>query len=170
MQAQAFWKAVTVDRSNFLDQLLDLFREERVRFCVMAVNAYVEPVVTLDLDVVVAVTDLARLRPVLAERFKVEQFPHSLNVSLTGSDLRVQIQLDPRLAAFVDRAELREILGVVVPVATAKDVLAGKTWAVEDEHRRPSKRQKDLADISRLIEAYPVLRDAVPATLRAKLF
>jgi hypothetical protein len=172
MQARAFWKAVTVDRSDLLEQLLTLFRDEQIRFCViggLAVNAYVEPVVTLDVDLVVAAVDLARLEPRLAERFRVERFPHSLNVSLSGSDLRVQCQLDQRYAPFVERAGARQILGVTVPVATPEDVLAGKVWAVQDEDRRPSKRQKDLADIARLLEAFPDLRSEVPAAVLEKL-
>lgn len=35
---------------------------------------------------------------------------------------------------------------------------------------RASKRQKDLADISRLLEAFPELRSRVPQTLLERLF
>ena len=95
--------------------------------------------------------------------FTVESFPRSVNVSLPGSDLRIQIQLDPRYSAFVDRAVARDVLGLTLPVASLEDVLRGNIWAVEDTSRRPSKRQKDLADISRLLEMYPDLRPSVPA-------
>jgi hypothetical protein len=54
-------------------------------------------------------------------------------------------------------------------VARLEDVLHGKIWAVTDASRRPSKRQKDLADIARLLEAYPELRSQVPADVAAKL-
>jgi hypothetical protein len=40
---------------------------------------------------------------------------------------------------------------------------------VLDPARRASKRQKDLADISRLLEAYPQLRSRVPAEILEKL-
>jgi hypothetical protein len=40
---------------------------------------------------------------------------------------------------------------------------------VTDDTRRPSKRQKDLADIARLLEAYPGLRGHVPPEVLAKL-
>jgi hypothetical protein len=171
MQTRAFWRVVTVDQSDLLDQLLELFRGEGVRFCViggLAVNAYVEPVVTLDL--VVAVPDLPRIEPKLADRFRVERFAHSLNVSHPGSDLRVQLQTDPRYATFVDRAHRRAVLGVEMPVAHIEDVLTGKIWAVQDDTRRPSKRQKDLADVARLLEAYPALRARVPEDVLARLF
>jgi len=47
-----------------------------------------------------------------------------------------------------------------------EDVLQGKIFAYSDEQRRKSKRQKDLADIYRLIEAYPYLADQLPDSIR----
>jgi hypothetical protein len=129
----------------------------------------VDPVVSLDLDLVVAAGDLQQLEPVLGAHFRVERFPHSLNVSADNSDLRVQFQTDPRYAAFIDRSSLRDVLGVRLPVAAVEDVLVGKVWAVEDEQRPPSKRQKDLADIARLLEAFPELRAEVPDTVLRRL-
>jgi hypothetical protein len=98
MQARAFWKAVTLDRSDLLDRFLALLDDQRVRWCVVAgqaVNAYVDPVVSLD--------------------------------------------------------------------------LLGNVWAVEDVQRRPSKRQKDLADIARILEAFPELRAGVPHAVLQRL-
>jgi hypothetical protein len=126
-------------------------------------------VVSLDLDVAVAAGQLPRLESALRDRFRVERFPHRLNVALAGSDLRVQIQTDPRYATFVDRATEREVLGLRLPVAQVEDVLQGTLWAVLDPARHASKRQKDLADIARLLEAYPDLRDQVPSEVLAKL-
>ena len=172
MKAQAFWKAVTVDGADLLGRFVSLLEQEGVRYCVIggqAVNAYAEPVVSLDLDVAIAVADLARLQPLLANRFRVERFPHSLDVSLAGSDLRVQIQLDPRYAEFIEVASERRILGTLLRVARLQDVLQGKIWAASDTTRRASKRQKDLADIARIIEANPALRAQVPATILERL-
>lgn len=50
-----------------------------------------------------------------------------------------------------------------------EDVLQGQVWAVLDPSQRPSKRQKDLADIARLLESYPDLRSLVPAEVLARL-
>jgi hypothetical protein len=83
--------------------------------------------------------------------------------------LRVQIQTDPRYAEFVLRAEPRQVLGLSLPVAGLEDVLRDKVWAVQDSARRGSRRQKDLADIARLLEAYPRLSDQVPEEIRARL-
>ena len=57
----------------------------------------------------------------------------------------------------------------MLPVAQPEDVLQGKVWAALDPTQRPSKRQKDLADIARLLEAYPALREQVPPELLARL-
>jgi hypothetical protein len=56
-----------------------------------------------------------------------------------------------------------------LPVASLEDVLQGKVWAVLDPTRRASKRQKDLADIARLLETYPHLRQEIPAEVLARL-
>jgi hypothetical protein len=78
-------------------------------------------------------------------------------------------QTDPRYAAFVERAVVRDVLGLSLPVAAIEDVLLGKVWAAQDPGHRPSKRQKDLADISRLFEARPELRSRVPADILGRL-
>jgi len=54
-------------------------------------------------------------------------------------------------------------------VAAIEDILQGKIWAAQDETRRGSKRQKDLADIARLLEADPALRDRVPPDIAQRL-
>ena len=82
MKALSFWKAVTLDKSNLLEEVFALLDEHDVRFCVIggqAVNAYVEPLVSLDLDLVVAVGQLEQVSKLLREHFQVEAFPHSLN-------------------------------------------------------------------------------------------
>jgi hypothetical protein len=172
MQALTFWKTVVVDKADFLERLVTLLTEHRIRYCVVggqAVNAYVEPLVSLDLDLAIASGEIERLEKLLGPPFVVERFPHSLNVTLPGSDLRVQIQTDPRYSGFTQSAEEREVLGLSLPVARMEDVLRGKIWAATDATRLPSKRQKDLADIARLVEAFPRLRELVPPELLARL-
>lgn len=162
-----------MDRTDFLERLIAVLNHHAIRFCVVggqAVNAYAEPVVSLDLDLAVAVEQMGQLKSELGREFDLKSFEHSLNVSAPQSDLRVQIQTDPRYSAFVDRAEERTILGLRLPVAHIEDVLQGKVWAVQDRTRRSSKRQKDLADISRLLEAHPALRKLVPEEILSRLF
>ncbi len=53
-------------------------------------------------------------------------------------------------------------------VAALEDVLQGKIWAYLDPERRKSKRQKDLADIFRLVETYPHLEELLPESIKNK--
>lgn len=172
MRALEFWKAITVDDSDLLGRVLNELEVIGVPYCVIggqAVNAYVDPVVSLDLDVVVAANGLAEAVSRLSMVFQVQTFAHSVNISDPASDLRIQVQTDPRYGEFVGRAARRMVLGLELPVATVEDVLQGKIWAVLDPERPASKRQKDLADIARLIEAYPELAPRVPDEVRKKL-
>ena len=172
MEALAFWKAVTMDHSNFLGDIIALFKDKGIDFCIIggqAVNAYVDPLVSLDLDVVVAVEQIGQTRTLLEQRYTVEEFSHSLNVAAPGSSLRVQIQTDQRYGEFVKRASIREILGLPLPVASIEDVLQGKIWAASDPQRRPTKRRKDLLDIERLIEGHPELKTRVPEAILRQL-
>src|SRR5258706_5711074 len=161
MQALAFWKAVAMDQSNFIEGLIGLLEEHRIRYCVIGgqgVNAYADPLVSLDLDLVVSVDQIEEVEGLLRARFQVERFPHSLNVSASDSKLRVQIQTDPRYYDFPKRASVREVLGLNLPVAAVDDVLNGKIWAALGTERRERKRRKDLLDIGRLLEVHPEFR------------
>jgi predicted nucleotidyltransferase len=172
MQALAFWKKVTMDHSNLLENLIELLRKHEVRFCVIggqAVNAYTEPLVSLDLDLAVAVEQIDAVKSLLENYFIVKRFPHSLNVTIPGSDVRVQIQTDERYSAFLERASIHSVLGMELPVASVEDVLQGKIWAALDSERRGSKRQKDLADIARILENYPQYRSRVPQEILGRL-
>jgi len=64
MRALTFWKTITMDQSNLLENLISLLNEQGIRFCVIdgqAVNAYGEPLVSPDLDLVVAVDQLEQV-------------------------------------------------------------------------------------------------------------
>ena len=115
----------------------------------------------------IAAEDLERVEALCREVFTVERFPHSINLSKAESDLRVQIQTDPRYFSFTEHASPKSVLGVTLPVARVEDVLQGEiwVWAASDHSRRNSKCQKDLADIARLLERYPDLCDRVPASI-----
>lgn len=154
---------------DILQILLDILNRTDTTYCVvggLAVNAYVEPVVSLDLDVVIEMMDIDKVSKE-AERngLKIEKFEHSVNLTSLKSDLRIQIQTDPRYQDFLSRATLKEVLGYEMKVASVEDVLRGKVWAYSDKTRRMSKRQKDLADIIRLIEGYPTLEQHIPSVI-----
>ena len=171
MTKKEFMNSVSNGREDILQQMLDLLNEMKVDYCViggLAVNAYVEPVVSLDLDLVVVTEATDNLLKAAEKIFKIEKFPHSMNLSSAKSDLRIQLQTDPRYQAFIPRSSIKEVMGYEMKVAAVEDVLQGKIWAYLDEQRRKSKRQKDLADIFRLIESYPHLQDILPESLKTE--
>lgn len=173
MQAKAFLNALANGREDMVQVLLDILAQTRSAYCViggLAVNAYAEPVVSLDLDLVVAVADLPGVcQAAQARGLRVEHFEPSVNLSSPLSDLRVQIQTDARYQEFISRSRPRDVLGYAMQVAAPEDVLQGKIWAWRDARRRASKRQKDLADILRLVEANPHLAPRVPAEILDRL-
>jgi hypothetical protein len=172
MKALTFWKTGVSDKSDFLERIISLLVENRIPYCVLndhAVNAYADPVVSLDLDIAVALERIERAEDLLRQHFEVERFAHSINASDKGSDLRVQVQTDERYSAFVGRAEMRDVLGEQLSVAAVEDVLQGKIWAASDPTRRQSKRLKDFADIARILEGFPHLAALVPDEIRQRL-
>ncbi len=133
----------------------------------LAVNCYVEPVYTLDADIVVISTELPAIRnELVAAGFAVDEFPHSLNARMAGSDLRIQFTLDPRYQDFLKQSHMVEVLGQRVPVASLADVVRGKIWAWSDKNRRATKRKKDELDLMRILEAYPETRNLMPDAIK----
>jgi hypothetical protein len=172
MTDRDFMNAVANGKSDVIQVFLNALAELGAEYCViggLAVNAYVEPVVSLDLDVVIAADDIDKVCDAVAREFSIERFPHSINLTSDQSDLRIQLQIDPRYQGFIRSASVRKVLGYQMSVAALEDVLQGKIWAYSDEQRRMSKRQKDLADILRLVEAYPALEEKLPASIREML-
>ena len=122
----------------------------------LAVNCYVEPVYTLDADLVTIASGLSELSAHLREQ-------------PLGSDLRIQFTTDDRYQPFLTRAVEAEVLGTRVRLACLEDVTRGKLWAYGDPRRRLSKRKKDELDLIRLAEAHPELRTLYPDELQDAL-
>jgi hypothetical protein len=173
MTAREFMKSLANGSVDILQLLLSILESTGTDYCLiggLAVNAYVEPVVSLDIDIVVAVQNTEAVwKAAEAQGWKVDVFPHSINLTGPGSDLRIQLQTDPRYQAFMSTAETRPVLGYAMKVASLGNVLQGKVWAYLDDTRRRSKRQKDLADIARLTEAHPELFASLPARIKDQL-
>jgi hypothetical protein len=136
----------------------------------LAVNCYVEPVYTLDADIVVIAASLPKLSLHLQEQgFHMEEHPYSVNARAPGSDLRIQFTTDERYQPFVTRCVDSDVLGLRVKVASIEDVVQGKLWAYGDPRRRLSKRKKDELDLIRLAEAYPALKSLYPSELTEQI-
>ena len=169
MTKKTFFNKVTNGKEDVLQAFLEILEKLKIQYCViggLAVNAYAEPVVSLDLDVVITLEKKTKVLESAKEVFAVETFEHSVKLTSKRSDVRIQIQTDPRYQEFIKRASSKPVLGYTMKVAAIEDVLAGKIWAYQDETRRKSKRQKDLADIMRLVEGHPRLKERLPEEIR----
>jgi len=168
MNQKTFFKGVTNEQKDIIQDIIDLLNQNNIKYCViggLAVNAYVEPVVSLDLDIVVVVEGLDKLIESIKGKFKIEKFPHSINLESKDSDVRIQLQTDKRYQDFIKKASVKDVMGYKMNVASLEDVLIGKVWAYSDIQRRGSKRQKDLADIMRIIESFPELKSILPESI-----
>ena len=185
MTGKSFYNNILNGKEDILDKFIKIIDERNVDYCIiggLAVNAYVEPVVSLDLDIVLAVDSLEKFINEVKEIFKVEEFSHSYNLSSKDSDLRIQIRKDERYQRFIKKAIVKKVLGYELKVAAIEDVLLGKVWVYSDTERLQSKRQcectcaslllcagiplgKDLADILRLIESNPNLKTLLPESI-----
>ncbi|MBI4618578.1 MAG: nucleotidyl transferase AbiEii/AbiGii toxin family protein [Desulfobacterales bacterium] len=165
MNQKTFLNGLSNGKKDIIQEIIDLMNQNSIEYCViggLAVNAYVEPVVSLDLDIVVIIDAIDKLIESTKNEFKIEKFPHSINLGSEDSDIRIQLQTDKRYQDFIKRASIKDIMGYQMNVASLEDVLTGKVWAYSDKQRRGSKRQKDLADIMRIIESFPELKSRLP--------
>ena len=136
----------------------------------LAVNCYVEPVFTVDADIVVTASSLSDIqRDLKVSGFQVTEYEHSVNAQMKGSDLRIQFTTDPRYQDFLVETESKNVLGETVPTASLKNVVTGKVWAWSDPKRRLSKRKKDELDLIRIAEKYPELREIMPVEIIKQL-
>ena len=170
MTQKEFFNRATNSKKDIIQEFLSTLEDLRIDYCVIdgiAINAYCEPIVTLDFDCVIISEEIENLRTILKEKgFKVKRHPFTLEVTSPYSDIRIHIQLDKRYQEFLKNAKEKEVLGYKMRVADIKDILIGKIWAYEDETRAPLKREKDLLDIKRIIEKFPELINILPEELR----
>lgn len=170
MTAKKFLNDLAKGKRDIIQLLLDMLEELKINYCLiggLAVNTYAEPVASLDLDLVLAADDIEKfLKNTSKANFKIEKFKHSINLQHPDSDLRIQMQMDSRYQSFIANASAKKVLGYEMKVASMEDVLKGKIWAYSDEERRKSKRQKDLADIMRLVETHPNLYSLLPEVIK----
>lgn len=172
MTTKLFFDRLTKSEENVVQIFINLLTSNNIDYCLvggLAVNSYVDPVVSLDMDLIVAASDIDKLKKIAKSHFSLKGFEHNLNLKSPKSNLRIQIQTDPRYQSFIKRSNFREVMGYQMKVAALEDVLQGKVWAYLDESRRKSKRQKDLADIFRLVETYPELTTLLPTSIKTLL-
>lgn len=154
-------------------RLVDALERADVSWCAIggvAVNHWAkEPMVTQDVDFVVATDAIERAVTVLTEAgFRAEKFHWSINFQ-GRSKVSLQLSTEDFYREFPQRAEPADVHGILLRVASLADTLKGKVKAWGDAERRQSKRLKDLGDIARLVEAHPELWGSLPEELRAQI-
>jgi len=175
MTSKKFLNKLANGKSDVIQFFLDQIEKLKIDYNVisgLAVNAYAEPVASLDLDLIIPVKDIEKLLDDVIPpkgKFSVTRFIHSINLQHPDSDLRIQIQTDKVYQPFIANASIKSVLGYKMKVAKLEDLLNGKIWAYSDEERRKSKRQKDLADIMRLVETHPNLYYLLPENIKMLL-
>ena len=122
MTAAEIYESVTNGGASDFAELVTVPNENKP-WCLiggLAVNCYVEPVYTVDVDLVVVAANLEQIgRELEAARFRVKRFEH-LNVQRPGSKLNVQFTTDVRYQYFLARATEREVLPVWKILSAAK--------------------------------------------------
>lgn len=173
MTSKQFYDWQTGGGTNDVMKMIHTLESADIPWCAIggiAVNHWAkEPMVTRDVDIVVATADAARTVEVLKQAgFSSEIFEGSVNFS-GQSNVSIQLSTEACYQEFASRAIPADVHGILMRVATAKDTLDGKIRAWRDPSRRQSKRLKDLGDIVRMVEALPELRDSLPPDIAEQI-
>jgi len=160
MTAAEIYESVTNGGATDFAELVTVLNRNKP-WCLiggLAVNCYVEPVYTVDVDLVVVAANLEQIgRELEAAGFRL------------SSELNVQFTTDARYQDFLAGATERQVLGLAVPVASLQEIVRGKVWAWQDKERRSTKRKKDKLGLMRIAEAHPKLRGLIPAEIVKQL-
>ena len=167
MTGRQFYDWQTAGGADDVMRMVDALERAELHWCAIggiAVNHWAaEPMVTRDVDFVVAVDEIDRAVAVLeAVGFKADRYEWSVNFR-GRSQVSLQLSTEDFYRDFTARSSPADVHGILLRVASLEDTLAGKIKAWRTPERRPSKAIKDLGDIARLIEAHPELQASLPA-------
>jgi len=173
MTSKQFYDWQTAGGAGDVMRLIQVLEQADVTWCVIggiAVNYWAtQPMVTQDVDIVIAVDAVERIVSALTgEGFRAERFEWSINLQ-GKSSVSIQISTEHFYRDFPQRSVAADVHGILMRVASLEDTLGGKLRAWSDPKRRQSKRIKDLADIARLLESHPQLADHVPPDVKTRL-
>jgi hypothetical protein len=173
MTTRQFYDWQTAGGGGDVSLLVATLERREIPWCMiggLAVNHWAkEPMATADVDVVIAAERVEEaVKALRAAGFTAKQFKWSVNLK-GRSKVTVQISTEEVYHTFPGRSVPADIHGILMRVASLPDTLRGKILAWQDPERRASKRQKDLLDVMRLVEAHPKLRKLLPAALVKKI-
>ena len=173
MTERQFYDWQTAGGGGDVLRLVETLERLEIPWCMiggLAVNYWAEePMATADVDLIIAAERVEEAVAALLEAgFTAKPFEWSVNLK-GSSKVSVQISTDEIYREYPERSVAADVHGILMRVASLQDTLAGKIVAWRDQKRRPSKRQKDLLDIMRLIESHPELRSELPQELTDQL-
>ena len=173
MTAKQFYDWQTSGGTDDVMRLVDCLERADIAWCAIggvAVNHWAkQPMVTQDVDFVVASDDIERVVSLLEQAgFQSERFEWSVNFK-GRSAVMIQLSTEEFYRDFPTRAVPADVHGILLRVASLEDTLRGKIKAWSEPTRRQSKRIKHLADIARLVESHPRLWDSLTDELRRQL-
>lgn len=169
MTERQFYDWQTAGGGGDVLRLVEVLERLEIPWCMiggLAVNHWAEePLATADVDIVIAVDRVDEaVTELVAAGFQASRFEWSINLK-GSSKVSMQISTDEMYREFPARGVAADVHGILMRVASLHDTLIGKIVAWRDERRRPSKRQKDLLDIMRLVESHPELKSDLPPEL-----
>jgi hypothetical protein len=170
MTPKQFYDWQTAGGTDDVMRLVDCLERADIPWCAIggiAVNHWAaEPMVTQDVDLVVATESIERAVKLLeAVGFTSERFTWSINFR-GHSKISIQLSTEDFYREFPSRSVPADIHGILMRVASLEDTLQGKIKAWKDTERRQSKKLKDLGDIARLVESHPRLWKLLNAELK----
>jgi hypothetical protein len=173
MTGKQFYDWQTSGGTNDVMRLVDCLERADIAWCAIggiAVNHWAEqPMVTQDVDFVVAAESIERVVSLLKETgFQSEKFEWSINFK-GHSAISIQLSTEDFYKDFPSRAVAADVNGILLRVACLEDTLKGKIKAYSEPERRQSERLKDLTDIARLVEAHPHLKNMLPDELKKQI-
>ena len=170
MTPKMFFDWQTAGGTDDVMRLVDCLERADIAWCAIggvAVNHWAaEPVITQDVDLVVATESVEQAVKLLEEAgFKSERFEWSINFQ-GHSKISVQMSTESFYYNFPNKSVPADIHGILMRVACLEDTLRGKIKAWKDTERRQSKKIKDLGDIARLVESHPHLWEILEPELK----
>lgn len=173
MTAKKFYDWQTAGGVDDVMLLVECLEKADIRWCAIggvAVNHWAdEPMVTQDVDFVVATDSIDRTVGILSEAgFRAQKLDWSINFK-GRSKVSLQLSTEDFYRDFTARAVPADVHGILLRVASLEDTLRGKMKAWSDSARRQSKRIKDLGDIARLVESHAQLWELLTNDLKGQI-
>lgn len=173
MTEKQFYDWQTLGGTDDVMRFVNALESADISWCAIggiAVNHWAaEQMVTLDVDFVVAADSIEKAEKALLDAgFTAQEFEWSINFK-GSSKVAIQLTTEDMYRDFASRGVAADVHGVLMRVASLEDTLAGKIRAWSDPKRRQSKRFKDLADITRLVESHSSLWQTLPEELKRQI-